>query len=139
MVLSIPKAELTGVFLESLAYGFVIPRLSLFSILIFSLGVYLMVFNQCMFVLRKRRSRPSDYLVGTAVSLFILITAVRVYSAQHHPLSYVCRSSTLSSISCAIWRPSPQTNQCPIIQAHTMAHGTLGKTSSRAVCMLPLH
>lgn len=42
------------------------------------LGVYLMVFNQCMFVLRKRRSRPSDYLVGTAVSLFILITAVRV-------------------------------------------------------------
>jgi len=27
-----------------------------------------------MFVLRKRHSRPSDYLVGTAVSLFILIT-----------------------------------------------------------------
>lgn len=34
-----------------------------------------MVFNQCMSVLRKRYSRPSDYLVGTAVSLFILITA----------------------------------------------------------------
>lgn len=58
MALTIPKAELIGVFLESLAYG-----------------VYLMVFNQCMFVLRKRRSRPSDYLVGTAVSLFIFITA----------------------------------------------------------------
>ncbi|KAG2340351.1 hypothetical protein BDR05DRAFT_966865 [Suillus weaverae] len=58
MALTIPKAELIGVFLESLAYG-----------------AYLMVFNQCMFVLRKRRSRPSDYLVGTAVSLFILITA----------------------------------------------------------------
>ncbi|KAG2124418.1 hypothetical protein DEU56DRAFT_916999 [Suillus clintonianus] len=58
MALTIPKAELIGVFLESLAYG-----------------AYLMVFNQCMFVLRKRRSRPSDYLLGTAVSLFILITA----------------------------------------------------------------
>ncbi|OJA12411.1 hypothetical protein AZE42_03395 [Rhizopogon vesiculosus] len=59
MVLTIPKAELTGVFLESLAYG-----------------VYLMVFNECMFVLRNRQhSRPNDYLVGTAVSLFILITA----------------------------------------------------------------
>ncbi|KAG1722685.1 uncharacterized protein EDB91DRAFT_201926 [Suillus paluster] len=58
MALTISKAELIGVFLESLAYG-----------------VYLMVFNQCMFVLKKRRSRPSDYLVGTAVSLFVLITA----------------------------------------------------------------
>lgn len=58
MALTISKAELIGVFVESLAYG-----------------VYLMVFNQCMFVLRKRHSRPSDYLVGTAVSLFILITA----------------------------------------------------------------
>ncbi|KAG2040414.1 hypothetical protein BDR03DRAFT_948665 [Suillus americanus] len=58
MTLTIPKAELIGVFVESLAYG-----------------VYLMVFNQCMSVLRKRHSRPSDYLVGTAVSLFILITA----------------------------------------------------------------
>ncbi|KAG0696793.1 hypothetical protein DFH29DRAFT_812580 [Suillus ampliporus] len=58
MSLTISKAELTGVFLESIAYG-----------------VYLMVFNQCMVVLKKRHSRPSDYLVGTAVSLFILITA----------------------------------------------------------------
>jgi hypothetical protein len=58
MALTISKAELIGVFVESLAYG-----------------VYLMVFNQCMSVLRKRYSRPSDYLVGTAVSLFILITA----------------------------------------------------------------
>jgi hypothetical protein len=51
-------------------------RLLLLSMLIFYLGVYLMVFNECMSVLRKRRSRPSDYLVGTALSLFILITAV---------------------------------------------------------------
>ncbi|KAJ8596858.1 hypothetical protein M405DRAFT_877322 [Rhizopogon salebrosus TDB-379] len=58
MALTTAKAELIGVFLESLAYG-----------------VYLMVFNECMSVLRKRRSRPSDYLVGTALSLFILITA----------------------------------------------------------------
>ncbi|KAG1886650.1 hypothetical protein F4604DRAFT_1917454 [Suillus subluteus] len=58
MTLTIPMAELIGVFVESLAYG-----------------IYLMVFNQCMSVLRKRHSRPSDYLVGTAVSLFILITA----------------------------------------------------------------
>ncbi|KAH7929030.1 hypothetical protein BV22DRAFT_1044252 [Leucogyrophana mollusca] len=58
MALTIPKAELTGVFLESLSYG-----------------IYLMIFNQCMIVLRKRHSRPSDYLVGTAVSLFILVTA----------------------------------------------------------------
>lgn len=60
MALTISKAELIGVFVESLAYG-----------------VYLMVFNQCMFVLRKRRSssRPSGYLIGTAISLFILITA----------------------------------------------------------------
>ena len=81
MALTIPKAELTGVFLESLAYGFVIPSLSMFHADL-DLGVYLMVFNQCMFVLRKRHSRPSDYLVGTAISLFILITAVRVASTQ---------------------------------------------------------
>ncbi|KAG2130156.1 uncharacterized protein EDB93DRAFT_1234236 [Suillus bovinus] len=58
MALTISTAELIGVFIESLAYG-----------------VYLMVFIQCIFVLRKRHSRPSDYLLGTAVSLFILITA----------------------------------------------------------------
>ncbi|KAF9225033.1 hypothetical protein BS17DRAFT_702042 [Gyrodon lividus] len=58
MSLTIPKAELIGVFLESLSYG-----------------AYVMVFTQCMQVLRRRKSRPSDYLVGTAVSLFILVTA----------------------------------------------------------------
>ncbi|KAG2109042.1 uncharacterized protein F5147DRAFT_693788 [Suillus discolor] len=58
MALTTPKAELIGVFMESLAYG-----------------VYLMVFSQCMSVLRNRQSRPSDYLVGTAISLFIFITA----------------------------------------------------------------
>ncbi|KAF8838721.1 hypothetical protein BDN67DRAFT_971120 [Paxillus ammoniavirescens] len=58
MSLNIPKAELIGVFLESLFYG-----------------IYVMVFIQCMQVLRRRQSRPSDYLVGTAVSLFVLITA----------------------------------------------------------------
>ena len=30
MALTVPKAELTGVFLESLAYGFVIPSLTVF-------------------------------------------------------------------------------------------------------------
>jgi hypothetical protein len=40
------------------------------------LGVYLLIFMQCMQVLRRRQSPPSDYLVGTAVSLFILVTAV---------------------------------------------------------------
>jgi len=52
------------------------PHLLPMSVLIYWLGVYLMVFSQCMSVLRRRHSRPSDYLVGTAVSLFILITAV---------------------------------------------------------------
>jgi hypothetical protein len=75
MALTTPKAELIGVFLESLAYGSTISSLTIFHADIY-LGVYLMVFNECMSVLRKRRSRPSDYLVGTALSLFILITAV---------------------------------------------------------------
>ncbi|KIJ16541.1 hypothetical protein PAXINDRAFT_10994 [Paxillus involutus ATCC 200175] len=58
MALNIPKAQLIGGFMESLFYG-----------------LYVMVFVQCMQVLRRRQSRPSDYLVGTAVSLFVLITA----------------------------------------------------------------
>ncbi|KIK95822.1 hypothetical protein PAXRUDRAFT_11213 [Paxillus rubicundulus Ve08.2h10] len=58
MALNIPKAQLIGGFMESLFYG-----------------LYVMVFLQCMQVLRRRQSRPSDYLVGTAVSLFVLITA----------------------------------------------------------------
>ncbi|OAX34587.1 hypothetical protein K503DRAFT_868825 [Rhizopogon vinicolor AM-OR11-026] len=57
MALTIAMAQLLGVFLESLAHG-----------------VYLMVFKECIFVLRKRHSRASYYLVGTAVSLFILTT-----------------------------------------------------------------
>jgi hypothetical protein len=58
VALTIPKAELIGVFLESLSYG-----------------IYVTIFTQCIQVLRRRHSRPSDYLVGTTVSLFILITA----------------------------------------------------------------
>ncbi|KAF9237164.1 hypothetical protein BU15DRAFT_49131 [Melanogaster broomeanus] len=58
VALTVPAAELTGVFLESLLYG-----------------IYVTIFIQCVQVLRRRHARPSDYLVGTAVSLFILITA----------------------------------------------------------------
>jgi hypothetical protein len=76
MALTIPMAQLLGVFLESVAYGFVIPSLTMFHADLY-LGVYMMVFNQCMSVLRKRYSRPGSHLVGTAVSLFILTTAVR--------------------------------------------------------------
>jgi len=57
MALTIPRAELIGVFLESAAYG-----------------IYLTIFSQCLLVLRKRARRPNDYLLGTAVTLFILIT-----------------------------------------------------------------
>ncbi|KIJ64921.1 hypothetical protein HYDPIDRAFT_28269 [Hydnomerulius pinastri MD-312] len=77
MSLTIPKAELTGVFLESLSYG-----------------VYLMVFNQCMVVLRKRHSRPSDYLVGTAVSLFILVTAHLVIDIVRNMEAFTSNMST---------------------------------------------
>lgn len=55
-------------------------------------GVYIMIFLQCMQVLQRRRWRPSDYLLGTTVSLFVLITAVsklhirfpRSYGSQRH-------------------------------------------------------
>jgi len=52
--------------------SYYIPRWSLLY-----LGLYVMVFKECMSVLRKRRSRPGNHLVGTAISLFILTTAVR--------------------------------------------------------------
>jgi hypothetical protein len=35
-----------------------------------------------MFMLREKHYRPSDYLVRTAISLFILITAVRISLTQ---------------------------------------------------------
>ncbi|EGO01342.1 hypothetical protein SERLA73DRAFT_87928, partial [Serpula lacrymans var. lacrymans S7.3] len=77
MTLTIPKAELTGVFLESLAYG-----------------VYLMVFNQCVTVLRKRSSRPSFYLQGTAVSLFVLVTMHLVIDILRNMIAFTSDEAT---------------------------------------------
>jgi hypothetical protein len=79
MALTIAMAELIGVFLESLAYGFGILSFTMFRAYLY-LGVYLMVFNQCMFVLRMKHSGRGRHLVGTAVSLFILTTTVRLFS-----------------------------------------------------------
>lgn len=41
-----------------------------------ALGVYLSIFTQCMQVLRRRRRRPNDYLLGTAILLFVIVTSV---------------------------------------------------------------
>ena len=70
-------------------------------------GVYFLIFIQCMRVLRRRQSRPGGYLLGTAVSLFVLVTAVSVHRClylralrthlQHLVIDITCNMDAFTS------------------------------------------
>lgn len=114
--------------------SYYIPRWSLLY-----LGLYVTVFKECMSVLRKRRSRSGNHLVWTAVSLFILTTAVRFSLTYIIHVSYGYLASILSLTSCGMYRLSPHTWQSQIIHPYTTAYTAIGQTFSRVFFMLPSH
>ena len=94
MSLSMPKLELSspGV---SWSRSHMVCHDEANMIMIFvakrGLGVYLLIFMQCMQVLRRRQSPPGGYLVGTAVPPPILVTVVSSEPRMHRFL-YRCGS-----------------------------------------------
>jgi hypothetical protein len=79
------SAELVGTFIEAVAYG---TPSSYYRVLVSDSrvleGAYVMVFLDCMGVLRKKgvHGASGAYLLGTAIALFVLVTAVR-HSLSH--------------------------------------------------------
>ena len=117
MPLAVPKAELIGTSMEMIFYGKC--RLEMFDAVVAdcATGVYLVVFVQCVRVLRSKHTRGASvsYLWLIALALYGLVTSVILQSTSRYLRSFLfCSTAPYSrhrTLHAGLHRPHGHTKR----------------------------